>query len=84
MKLLTVRRAGDGTFHQATFHFMMEADMKLKCTFCVEQHGNAVKTDQLVLVQTPTGDKLACMNHKRQYENRSHSHENSNSNASRN
>lgn len=77
MKLLTVRRDGDGTFHQAFIPITEEIDMKLKCTFCVERNGNAVKTDQLFIVSTPTGDKLACMKCKNRHEGR-HDHGNSN------
>ncbi len=52
------------------FTFWEDLDMKLKCTFCVEKKGNAVKTDQLFLVQTKTGDKLACMNCKEKFHGR--------------
>lgn len=69
MILNTTRRAGDGTYHQ-TLHPILEEDMKLKCTFCVEKNGNAVKTDQLFIVTTKTGDKLACMKCKHHSEGR--------------
>lgn len=56
MILQKIRNGEDGVFPLPE-----EMDMKLKCTFCVEKNGNAVKTDQLFLVHTTTGDKLACM-----------------------
>ncbi len=61
MNLLTVRRAGDGVFHQASIQAIKERFMPLKCTFCVERNGDAVPTEQWFLVSTPTGDKIACM-----------------------
>lgn len=62
MKLNTVQRAGDGTFHQ-TLMPILEEDMKLKCTLCVHEHGNAVKTDQLLLMVVKGVEVLACIKH---------------------
>ena len=64
MRMLTVERKGDGSFHQ-TFHWIeKEIFMKLKCNFCVERDGNAVETENWLLVSTPTGDKIACLDCK--------------------
>lgn len=63
MKLNTVRRSGDGTFHQAFIYSTEEINMKLKCNLCVKEHGDAVKTDQLLLVTINGGDKLVCVRH---------------------
>lgn len=68
MKLVTVLRVGDGTFHQAFIPITKEKPMDAKCTFCVIRDGNAVPTDQLVIVKTPNGDYLGCMKCQRIYE----------------
>ncbi len=61
MKLNTVRRAGDGAFHQALINIEEDGNMKLKCNLCMKKHGNAVKTDQLLLVTIDGVDYLACI-----------------------
>lgn len=61
MILNTVVRFGDGTARQV-FMPIEEDNMKSKCDFCVARHGDAVKTDKLVLVTVKGHDYLACSN----------------------
>ena len=68
MNLVTVRRTGNGVFKQAFMPITEEKIMNAKCTFCVARDGNAVPTDQLLIVKTLNGDYLACMKCKQIYE----------------
>ena len=79
MKLLaTWVKRGDGCVHQVIIP-ILEANMDAKCTFCVARDGNAVPTDQLVIVATPNGDYLGCLKCQRIYEGRKrHVDENTN------
>ncbi len=62
-KINAVRRAGDGTFHQAFIYSLEEMNMKLKCNLCVKEHGDAVKTDQLLVVKIGGVNYLVCVKH---------------------
>ena len=70
MNLYTVQRRGDGLYKQICIPIIEEIDMKLKCTFCLERNGNAVKTDLLFLIPTVTGDKLGCTKCKERLQGR--------------
>lgn len=76
-QLHTVMREGDGTWLQTYPYIEEDEDMKLKCNLCVERHGNAVKTDQLVIVTIKGRDYMACIKCANQVKGGT-SHDNSN------